>query len=136
MSRFEIEPVSKLEGQKVENNQSKNDPEDSSVCSQCGEEYAQPLLTELHSGSMIEEYYACPRCLTKVGEVEHERVVEPEKAEKEAEAPAEEEAPTEAEKVDETQPQCAYHMGYLKKRDKGSPIPEGCFTCPKMIGCI
>ncbi len=120
----------------MEEDRNRTDQEDASKCAQCGEEYAQPLLAELHSGNMIEEYYACPRCLTKVGEVEHERAVEAEKVEKEEEAPAEEAATIEAEKVEETQPQCAYHLGYLKKRDKGSPIPEGCFTCPKMIECV
>jgi len=110
--------------------------EETTVCAQCGEEYAQPLLTELHSESVIEEYYACPRCLTKVGEVEHERVAEAKETEEEEETPIEEAATVEVVTVEDPQKQCAYYLGYLKKREKGSPIPEGCFTCPKMIECI
>jgi DNA-directed RNA polymerase subunit RPC12/RpoP len=118
----------------VEKNPDQTETEETSVCANCGEEFQQPLLAELHSGSIIEEYYACPRCLTKVGEVDHERRTAAEEAEEE-EIPVE--APAGAEvKIEEAQQGCAYYLGYLKKREKGSPIPEGCFTCPKMIECI
>jgi DNA-directed RNA polymerase subunit RPC12/RpoP len=120
----------------VERNPSETDPEDISVCANCGEEFQQPLLAELHSGSIIEEYYACPRCLTKVGEVEHERRAEAEEEAEENAAPMEEIPTIEAVKVEEPQQNCPYYVGYLRKREKGSPIPEGCFTCTKMIECI
>ena len=119
----------------MEKNPNQTDPEEAAVCAHCGEEFNQPLLTELHSGSIIEEYYACPRCLTKVGEVEHDRKAEAEEAEAE-EVAVEEAAPVEVVKVEEAEQACAFHLGYLRKREKGSPIPEGCFTCPKMIECI
>jgi DNA-directed RNA polymerase subunit RPC12/RpoP len=121
----------------VERNPTQTDPEETSVCAHCGEEFQQPLLAELHSGSIIEEYYACPRCLTKVGEVEHERRAEAEEAEAEEAAPVEEDAPIiEVAKAEERQQSCPFYVGYLRKREKGSPIPEGCFTCSKMIECI
>lgn len=122
----------------MERNPNQTDPEETSICANCGEEFQQPLLAELHSGSIIEEYYACPRCLTKVGEVEHERRAEAEATEEaeEAEMPVEEASVVEVVKVEETQQSCPYHLGYLRKREKGSPIPEGCFTCSKMIECI
>jgi DNA-directed RNA polymerase subunit RPC12/RpoP len=120
----------------VERNPNQTDLEETSVCAHCGEEFQQPLLAELHSGSIIQEYYACPRCLTKVGEVEHERRTEAEEAAEEAEPVEEEAAVVEVAAVEEKQQNCAYHLGYLRKREKGSPIPEGCFTCPKMIECI
>ena len=120
----------------MEINSNQTDTEETSVCAHCGEEFNQPLLAELHSGSIIEEYYACPRCLTKVGEVEHERHAEVEESEEEAEIPIEEAATIEVTRVEEEKPSCAFHLGYLKKREKGAPIPEGCFTCRKMIECI
>jgi hypothetical protein len=111
---------------------------DNSECKVCGEHIEEPLLAELHSGSIIEEYYACPRCLTKVGEVEHERKTERDEAlDEEAELPMEVEEPVivETEKSAETQG-CPYYMGYLKKRQKGTAIPEGCLTCTQMIDCM
>jgi DNA-directed RNA polymerase subunit RPC12/RpoP len=124
----------------VERNLTKSANEENTVCKTCGEEFEDPLLTEFHSGSVIiDEYYACPRCLTKVGEVEHERKVDMDEAfEEEAEAPleVEEEPPNvEISKTEETQA-CPHYQGYLKKRPKGTPIPEGCLTCTKMIDCI
>ena len=108
-----------------------------SVCAQCGQEFDKPLLTELHSGSMIEEYYACPRCLTKVGEVEHEKRTHTDSDEKlEEEEPVAEEAESfQPVKADGAQP-CPFYAGYLRKRPKGTQIPEGCLTCSKMIECI
>jgi hypothetical protein len=111
---------------------------DNVVCDVCGEEFNQPLLAELNSGSYIEDYLACPRCLTKVGEVKNEIQVDDadEVEEEEAEEPAKEEAPNvEAGNPEETT-NCPYYLGYLKKREKDAPIPEGCFICSKMIDCI
>ncbi len=30
---------------------------------------------------------------------------------------------------------CPYHLGYLKKLPKDSPIPDVCYGCPRMIVC-
>jgi hypothetical protein len=122
----------------VERKLNQSDTEENSACSFCGEEFEEPLLAELHSGSIIEEYYACPRCLTKVGEVEHERRAQDDEAlGEEVESPIEvEETVThEKGKIEDTQT-CPYYRGYLRKRQKGTAIPEGCLTCSKMIGCI
>jgi DNA-directed RNA polymerase subunit RPC12/RpoP len=104
-------------------------------CASCGQKFEQPIRAELHAGSVTEEYYACPRCLTKVGEVGHERREAIDETEEEAELPVEETVIVEKEKTEETQ-DCSYYLGYLRKREKGTPIPEGCFTCSKMIECI
>ena len=122
----------------MERNPTQSETKENSACDVCGEEYEEPVVAELHSGSMIEEYYACPRCLTKVGDVEHERKTETrESLEEEEEKPqeVEETATVETSKLEETQT-CPYHMGYLKKRQKGTAIPEGCLTCTKMIDCM
>jgi len=84
---------------------------------------------------MIKEYYACPRCLSKVGEVERERRVEADEIEEEEELPVEETSTVEMGKTEETQG-CPYYLGYLRKRQKGTAIPEGCLTCTKMIDCF
>jgi DNA-directed RNA polymerase subunit RPC12/RpoP len=119
----------------MERNPNRPDTEETSICASCGEEIDQPLLAELHSEGMIEEYYACPRCLTKVGEVDHERRRENEEIEEEAEVSAEEAVVVEESKAEEAQP-CPYYVGYLKKREKGTAVPEGCLTCSKMIECL
>jgi len=108
-------------------------------CPSCRQKFEQPVLAELRSGTATEQYYACPRCLTKVGEAEHEKRATTEEAheEQDAELPVEETAVTvvEKEKAEETQ-SCPYSLGYLRKREKGTPIPEGCFTCSRMIECF
>jgi len=102
-------------------------------CCACGEEYEYPLFAEVLTGPIVEEYYACPRCLTKVKEAETTET-------EENDEPAEEEQPGEinvsfVQKIDDTPP-CPHTIGYLKKRPKNSPIPENCLTCNKMIECM
>ncbi len=111
------------------------DAQDSAVCDVCGEEFKHPLLTELISRDHTEEYYACPRCLTKVGEVERREKIEADEADGEEELEV-----VEVQEENETAKPgdasaCPYYLGYLKKRQKNSPIPENCFTCTKMIEC-
>jgi hypothetical protein len=31
---------------------------------------------------------------------------------------------------------CGQYFGYLNKRPKGTPIPETCLTCEKMVECM
>jgi len=33
-------------------------------------------------------------------------------------------------------PECPHHFGYLKKLSKDAPIPDECFTCPRMADCF
>ena len=110
--------------------------QDSAVCDVCGEEYKHPLLAELVSGDHAEEYYACPRCLTKVGEVERQEKMDVDEAVEEEEEEEVAEVQQENEPVKSGDGSvCPYYLGYLKKRQKNSPIPESCFTCVKMIEC-
>ena len=109
------------------------DEKEHSKCHACGEEYAQALLAENLSGPSPEEYYACSRCLSKVADTEKKTV------------PADEE-PTIEEKLEKVShepiPQidvnasCQHQLGYLKKRDRSSPIPDECLICTKMIDCM
>ena len=119
----------------MERNQTQSETKENSACYVCGEEYEEPLIAELHSGSIIEEYYACPRCLTRVGEVERQEKVEVDEADEEGEEEVVEiTEENEAAKTGDS-PACPYYLGYLRKRQKNSPIPETCFTCIKMIDC-
>jgi DNA-directed RNA polymerase subunit RPC12/RpoP len=109
-------------------------------CAVCGEEYETPLFAVVSSDYLVEEYYACPRCLSKVTlNVGRQKNVEVEKVEAdEAEEENEAEEPEQM-KVEQTEEQtgtCTHHLGYLKRRPKNTPIPEECLTCSKMIDCL
>ena len=104
----------------------------SSRCDTCGEEFEAPLFAVVSSGSLLEKYYACPNCLSKVGGVENNKTVEA----VEAEAKDEKSQRMEGESKMEEAVACAHHLGYLKRRPKNTPVPEECLTCTKMIDCI
>lgn len=103
-----------------------------SRCSTCGEEFETPLLAMVSSGFVVEEYYACPNCLSKVGSLEHPKNLEVDDAVDEEE----EALKMKIENVVEENVACAHHLGYLKRRPKDTPIPEECLTCSKMIDCM
>ena len=100
-----------------------------SVCSACGEEFDAPLLAMVFSDSLVEEYYACPKCLSKVRSVE--RQVEVDKAEEEANSLG-----MSIEEPAGAAVGCGHYLGFLKSRPKSTPIPEECLTCSKMIECM
>jgi len=105
---------------------------ENSRCNTCGEEFEEPLFTVVSSGYLLEEYYACPRCLSKVGDVERNKTVEVDEAEEENGKLQEREVKNKMEEAGA----CAHHLGYLKRRPKNTPIPEECLTCTKMIDCM
>ena len=111
------------------------DSKEHNKCSACGEEYDHPLLAENLSSQPPKEYYACSRCLSKVAETEKKTV------EIEEEGPIEEEEKPakfslgEIPKI-EIKASCHHELGYLKKRERGSPIPDECLICAKMIDCM
>jgi DNA-directed RNA polymerase subunit RPC12/RpoP len=101
-------------------------------CSTCGEEFETPLLAMISSGFLLEKYYACPNCLSKVGSVECQKNVEVGESNDEEE----ETLKVEVEDTVEENVVCAHNFGYLKRRPKNTPIPEECLTCSKMIECM
>jgi len=106
---------------------------EASTCGACGEEFEEPLLAMAFSESVVEEYYACPKCLSKVASVGRG------KAAKVAEVEAEDEAVEEPVAIKDSTGEvagCLHHLGYLKRRGKNVPIPEECLTCSKMIDCM
>ena len=109
-------------------------------CDSCGEKFEKPLFTTMASGQVLKEYYACPKCLSKIIAVDVQKPKENIKTE----AIFKEEPKIEKLKVEEPKieknndsiPGCKNSIGYLKRRPKNSPIPEECFTCSKMIDCM
>ena len=100
-----------------------------SKCSTCGEEFKTPLLAMVTSGFKVEEYHACPKCLSRVALIENQKKTKVNEVE-------EEPPKKEVEDNKEEDVGCQHRFGYLKQRSKKDPIPEECFTCAKMIDCI
>ena len=107
---------------------------ETSKCDTCGEEFEAPLFAMVSSGYLLEEYYACPRCLSKVCTAERNNPVETEEEEEEEEAETIQNFKVE-DKTEDTVV-CTHYLGYLKRRPKNTPIPEECLTCSKMIDCM
>ena len=109
------------------------------MCESCGEEYGQSLLTENLSGQSPEEYYGCSRCLSKVEVAAEKRSpmavqLEPAAEEEVAAEEAYNDLPSKIEV--NVHASCQHELGYLKKRDRSSPIPDECLICTKMIDCM
>ena len=102
-----------------------------SVCNACGGMFDAPLLAMVFSNSPAEEYYACPKCLSKVHSVERQEQADVDDVVKEDNPLGMKVEDTMAEETS-----CAHHLGYLKSRPKNTSIPEECLTCSKMIECI
>lgn len=104
---------------------------DGLTCDGCGENFERPILATIVSGGSSRTYYACPRCLTKVWDIKHQkddRNMEEKKASTIIVHKAKESESNETE--------CGHFLGYLKKRPKNTPIPDDCLTCNKMIECL
>ncbi|MDW8022945.1 MAG: hypothetical protein RMJ15_04315 [Nitrososphaerota archaeon] len=96
------------------------------VCVECGENFLKPVLASVLLGDSLTTYYACPRCLAKVEDGNSPKHKEKERAADERKAERD---------VSETT-ECKHFLGYLKKRPKNTPIPDGCLTCDKIIECL
>jgi DNA-directed RNA polymerase subunit RPC12/RpoP len=99
-------------------------------CSECHETFQKPLLATVNSHGYTQTYYACPRCLTKVAVVKDSK-----------EKDKEETSPSvgkikRAEVKHESSVECKHFLGYLKKRPKGTSIPDECLVCDKMVECL
>ena len=106
-------------------------------CNTCNKEFKTPLFAVISSGYLMEEYYACPRCLSKVGNTETSKTLEAEEIEEEKpEDTLAQKIKIELEEKTESPAACSHHLGYLKQRPKNTPIPEECLTCTKMIECM
>jgi DNA-directed RNA polymerase subunit RPC12/RpoP len=108
-----------------------------SKCGICEEEFENPLLAMVLADSLVEEYYACPKCLSKVVGFHQKDVTVNDVDDSETDMRSEA-SKFEAAVEDSTSEVegCVHHLGYLKKRPKSSDIPEECLTCSKMIECM
>jgi hypothetical protein len=82
------------------------DPEDP-TCGGCGKSYRKPILATVSSPPKNENIKAT--ILSK--------------------APSTQTAPG-------LDGKCGQFFGYLNKRPKGTPVPERCLTCEKMVECL
>lgn len=97
-------------------------------CGECGEIFERPLVVTNLSKTPSETYYGCPRCLSKLnGFDEHSK-----ETKKQSFLPAENKKIVEA----PSPPGCPHYFGYLKNRPKGTPIPDACLTCKKIVQCL
>jgi len=112
-----------------EENDVSNNPHADFTCDTCGENYRKPLLATVRSSGESQQYYACPRCMVKVGELKTERTRE---KREQTTSVRELEAPVTGSKGSSD---CGHFLGYLAKRSRDTPIPEECLTCSKMIEC-
>jgi len=100
------------------------------TCSECGESFEKPLLANVSSQGLAQTYYACPRCLAEIRE---NAQTETETGGNELSAPREELGKEQPKPQNES---CQHSLGYLRKRPKGTAIPETCLTCEKIIECM
>jgi len=99
------------------------------TCDECGKTYQKAILARISSsGRMVQTYQACPHCMTKVHTADVHSGSEKIKA---AILPREP-APT----APGAEGNCAHFFGYLNKRAKGTPVPDRCLTCDKMVECL
>jgi hypothetical protein len=86
------------------------------------------LFTSVSHEGSVQTYYACPRCLSRIPEIE-------EKATDNIETPA---SPEQTENVqpEPRNEKCQHFLGYLKKRPKETAIPEDCLICERIIECM
>jgi DNA-directed RNA polymerase subunit RPC12/RpoP len=99
-------------------------------CTECGEEFHEPLLAKISSSGLTQTYYACPRCLTEVPE---NRAQKNEQDENHAVSFKDLNRPSS--KLEGTT-DCEHFLGFLGRRPKDTAIPEDCLTCEKMIECM
>ncbi|MEM3703942.1 MAG: hypothetical protein QXX79_05965 [Candidatus Bathyarchaeia archaeon] len=104
---------------------------DGLVCDGCGENFEKPILATVVSGGSSRTYYACPRCLIKVGDAKHTKH---ERSGEEAKASTV--VVRKSRKSDSDEAKCEHFFGYLKKRPKITPIPDECLTCSKIVECL
>jgi len=100
-------------------------------CTGCNGTFQKPILATVSSRGCVKTYYACPRCLLKVGDVKQHKDEE----DKETSISIEKVKKVAVAKHEDTV-KCKHFLGYLKKRSKDAPIPDECLTCDKMIECL
>jgi len=103
-------------------------------CTGCNGTFQKPILATVSSRGYVKTFYACPRCLSKIGDIKQHKNEE-DKEDKETSI-AIEKVKKVAVAKHEDNVKCEHFLGYLKKRSKDAPVPDECLTCGKMIECM
>lgn len=98
----------------------------------CGHVFRQPLRAlQIKKGGEA-NFYACPRCLSKIT-VEDDSILpkfEEEEDDTKGEIKPEQVLPPEASSG------CRHHLGYLGERDSKAGIPDECMLCKDLMDCM
>ena len=99
------------------------------TCDKCGKALQKPIQARVLTGAGVQTYSACPYCMTRVyaAEAGKEENREPEILRKGS-------SELSAQPVSDSA--CGHFFGYLNKRQRGTPIPEPCMVCTKMVDCL
>jgi DNA-directed RNA polymerase subunit RPC12/RpoP len=100
------------------------------TCEECGKKFQKPIVATISASGQIQKYYACPRCMTKVKDIKTSESNEEERSLTSMVKPRKSSAKS------ENMTKCEHFFGYLKKREKETPIPEECLTCGRMFECL
>ena len=99
------------------------------TCDECGRSYQKPILARVSTPGHVQTYGACPHCMTKVYDI---NVPEIKEKEQQNASPKPRQPSTAA----EPEVKCDHFFGFLNKRTKGTPVPEPCLTCDRMVDCL
>lgn len=103
-------------------------------CEACGRMFEEAIRVTNLSAAPLQTYNACPFCFSKLSV---DMVLEEPNDTKASAVEKTRNVPRKNKKnVDPKQIECPHYLGYLKKRPKNMPIPDGCLTCNKMIKCV
>jgi len=99
------------------------------TCDRCGKALQKPILARVVTGVNVQTYPACPHCMTRIRGIEvlKQEDTKPEIIKK---------RPIEPRAQPVSSFACGHFFGYLNKRQKGTPIPEPCLVCSKMVECL
>jgi len=101
----------------------------------CERTFASPITVQNLTQSDRAPYYACPYCLTEIGETSENQLKTNGTRRSEPEQSKTRSVETEPAHEPSSQ-KCAYNFGYLSKRLKEEKIPDECMVCEKLIDCM
>jgi DNA-directed RNA polymerase subunit RPC12/RpoP len=132
---MEANKLTSLKKNEISNHESCTCPND-----ECGKNFDHPIQLTVLSSDPVETYPACPYCMSRIEMEKEER--EPQKQPRDIlssmkiKAALEKEQEKAEKKETVTEAICSHGFGYLKKRPKGTQIPDECLVCQKMIQCL
>jgi hypothetical protein len=114
---------------KLEHDCPKTTSHSGSTCDKCGKALQKPILAKVLTSGGVQTYPACPHCMTRIHGVEALK-------EEDRRPEALRRGSSELGSQPLSDFTCGHFFGYLNKRQKGTPIPEPCLVCTKMVECL